>query len=168
MIVTFVRQQSLPAVNRARVWLDGRSSRERVLLGILAFWAGVAFFWYVVLGPLLSANAEARDRIALYEQLQARLRIAPGDAAAASAGPTMAEDAALDAALGEMAPVLGLAPEIAADGDRVQVTIANARFDSVVPFVQAIERGGGVVEAMRMDATEQAGLVNLTMTVSRR
>lgn len=167
MIVAVVRQRSLPAVNRARLWLEGRSARERALLGILAFWAAVALFWYGILGPLLSSNAEASNRIVLYEQLQARLRIASEGAAAASSGPAMAKDAALDTALKQMASVFDLAPETTADGDRVRVAIANARFDGVVPYVQAIERGGGVVEAMRMDATQEAGLVNLTMTVSR-
>ena len=167
MILAVIRQRTLPAVDRARVWLDGRSARERALLGVLAFWAGVALIWYGVLGPLLGANATARERIALYEQLQARLRLAPGGAAAAPAGPTMAGDAALDEAIRQVASTLGLNPEVSADGDRVRVTVANARFDSALPFVQAIERGGAVVEAMRMDATDQPGLVNLSMTVSR-
>ena len=167
MILADIHQRTFPAVARTRVWLDGRSARERALLGVLVFCAGVALVWYGMLGPLLSANATARDRIALYEQLQARLRITPGGAASATSGPTMADDAALDQAIRRVAAELGLNPEVSADGDRVRVTVANARFDSALPFVQAIERGGAVVVAMRMDATDQAGLVNLTMTVSR-
>ena len=167
MILTIIRERTFPAVDRATIWLDGRSARERALLGVLAFWAGVALLWYGILGPLLSANQTARDRIALYEQLQARLRIAPAGTASTPAGPTMSGDAALDEAIRQVASSLGLNPEVSADGDRVRVTVANARFDGAVPFVQAIERSGAIVEAMRMDATAQPGLVNLTMTVSR-
>lgn len=165
MIVAVVRARALPAVERANVWLADRSERERLLLIFLAILGIAAIGWYGIIQPLLTARQTAFARIELYEGLQARLRatptgVAPAPGAVLTSGP-------LDQAIRQAAAEHALSAQVTGDAGRTSVTIAGARFDSVVPFVRALESGGVIIDDLRMEATDQPGLINLTLTAVR-
>lgn len=165
MIVAVVRARALPAVERANVWLADRSERERLLLIVLAILGIAAIGWYGIIQPLLTARQTAFARIELYEGLQARLRatptgVAPVPGAVLNSGP-------LDQAVRLAAAEHALTASVTGDAGRTSVTIASARFDSVVPFVRALESSGVVVDDLRMEAAGQPGLINLTLTAAR-
>ncbi len=166
MIVAVVRARAAPAVERAQEWLAGRSRRERALLTVLAVLGVAIIGWYGVIQPLLVARQTAVARIELYEGLQARLRAAPIGAAPTPAG-AVAISGPLDEAVRQAAAAQGLAADVTGDGDRVDITVAGARFDSAVPFLRALEGGGVVVDDLRMETAGQPGLINLTLTASR-
>ncbi|HZV85124.1 MAG TPA: type II secretion system protein GspM [Brevundimonas sp.] len=165
MIVAVVRARALPAVERANVWLAGRSERERLLLIVLALLGIAAVGWYGIVQPLLTARQTAFARIELYEGLQARLRAAP--AGVATVPGAALPPGPLDEAIRQAAAAQALGAEVAGDAERTGVTIANARFDSVVPFVRALESGGVIVDDLRMETAGQPGLINLTLTATR-
>lgn len=165
MIIRTVRGRALPVVERANVWLSGRSERERLMLLVLAVLGILAVGWYGVVQPLLLARQAAVARIELYEGLQARLRASPpGSVPAPGAGPVTGP---LDEAARQAAAAQGLTADISGDAEQVAVTIANARFDSAVPFVRALEGGGAVIDDLRMETASQPGLINLTLTAAR-
>jgi len=165
MIVAVIRNRAAPAVERANEWLADRSERERLLLIALAVLGIGTIGWYGIIQPLLIARQTAVERINLYEGLQARLRVAPAGAAPAPGAVPITGP--LDAAVRLAAAEGALTAEIAGDADRVSVTVSGARFDSAVPFVRALERGGAVVDDLRMETSGQPGLINLTLTATR-
>lgn len=165
MIAATVRARALPAVERGNAWLAERSARERLMLLVLAVLGVVAVGWYGVVQPLLIARQTAVARIELYEGLQARLRAAPPGAAPAPGAVPLTGP--LDAAARQAAAAQGLSAEVTGDADRVSVVVANARFDSAVPFVRALESGGAVVDDLRMETAGQPGLITLTLTAAR-
>lgn len=165
MIIAVVRARTAPAAERATAWLTARSERERLLLIVLSVLGATAISWYGIIQPLLIARQTAVERIELYESLRARLRTAPaGSPAAAGAVPISGP---LDAAVRGTAAALALTAEVTGDADRVSVTIAGARFDSVIPFVRALESGGAIVDDLRIEQAGQPGLVNMTLTAAR-
>lgn len=165
MIVAVVRSRATPAVERANAWLAGRSRRERVLLAALAVLGIAAVGGYGIIQPLMVARQTAVERIELYEGLQARLRAAP--AGAAPAPGVVPLSGPLDEAVRQAAAVQALTAEISGGPDQVSVVVANARFDSAVPFVRALESGGAVVDDLRLETAGQPGLINLTLTAAR-
>lgn len=165
MIVDTVRGHGLPVVKRAHAWLAERSARERTMLLILGGLGIVAVGWYGVVQPLVVARQTAVARIELYESLQARLRAAPAGAPSApGAAPVTGP---LDEAARQVAAAHALTAEVVGDPDRISVTLRNARFDSAVAFVDALERGGSTVDDLRMEAVGQPGLINLTLIAER-
>lgn len=165
MIVAVVRSRAAPAVERANAWLDSRSQRERVLLIALAMLGIAVLGWYGIIQPLLVARQTAVERIELYESLQARLRAAPSGAAPAPGAVLVSGP--LDQAVRQAAMAQALTAQITGDADRVSVAVSGARFDSVVPFVRAVESGGATVNDLRMETAGQPGLINLTLTAAR-
>jgi len=154
-----------PAVAQAAEWFAARSAREQVLLRILAALGLVAVLWYGVIQPLASARAAAMERIALHESLQARLRLAPPGA---SAAPTAAlGEGSLVEAARAAAAAQGVAAQIEGDEGRITVTAPGVRFDAAMPLVRSLEAGGAELSDVRMQASAQPGLIDLTLTAAR-
>lgn len=154
-----------PAVAQAAEWFAARSARERLLLRIMAALGLVALHWYGVIQPLASTRAAAMERIALHESLQARLRLAPPGAAAA---PTAAlGEGSLVEAARAAAAAQGVAAQIEGDEGRIAVTAQGVRFDAAMPFVRTLEAGGAELSDLRMQASAQPGLIDLTLTAAR-
>jgi len=154
-----------PAVAQAAEWFAARSARERLLLQILAALGLIAVLWYGVIQPLATARANAIERIALYETLQARLRLAPSGAATtptAALGQGSLVDAARAAAAAQ-----GIAAQIEGDDGRITVTAQGVHFDAAMPFVRMLEAGGAELSDVRMQASAQPGLIDLTLTAAR-
>ncbi len=155
-----------PAVARASAWLDERSARERLLLQVMAALGLIAVLWYAVIQPLASARETALERIALYESLQARLRQAPAGPPPSVTSPALPGGSLVDAAR-QAAVAQGLAADIQGDAGRITVTLAAARFDAALPFLQTLESAGVELADVRLQAADQPGLINLTLSASR-
>ena len=50
-------------VKAARVWWDGRTAREHVMLGALGGVLALVLAWFLILAPLLAWKAGAADRV---------------------------------------------------------------------------------------------------------
>jgi len=155
-----------PAVARASAWLDERSARERLLLQVMAALGLIAVLWYAVIQPLASARETALERIALYESLQSRLRQGPAGPPPAVTSPALPGGSLVDAAR-QAAVAQGLAADIQGDAERITVTMAAARFDAALPFLQTLESGGVELADVRLQAADQPGLINLTLSATR-
>lgn len=154
--------RAAPAFAFAAGWMAGRSRREQILLAVLGGFLVVAGLWLLILQPLLDARAMAVSRIAAYETLMVRVRTAGsvGPAVQPLSGP-------LEAALPAQAAPFGVTPTVAADGDGVTVKVTEARYDSVVAWLAALESSGGVLSSVRIERGAEPGVVNATLSVSR-
>ncbi|AQR62275.1 hypothetical protein BZG35_11940 [Brevundimonas sp. LM2] len=150
-----------PALDSATAWYAGRSRREQVLLAALGGFLTVALLWVLVLRPLLDARATAISRIAAYETVMVRVRTAGpiGATTAALSGP-------LETAIPAQAATFGIIPaSVTPDGDAATVTLTEARYDSVVPWLAGLEASGATLSSVRIDRGSQAGAVNVSVRV---
>ena len=159
-----VTARTAPVLEQGKAWIEGRSARERLLLGVLAVLGLAAVGWYGVIQPLAVARQDAVERIALYESLQARLRAAPSGAVQPASPPLSGP---LIDAVRQAASQQSLTIEIAGDEARVTATATGARFDSAAALVDTLERGGINVSSLQLTATGQPGVVDLTLTATR-
>ncbi|MBX9574931.1 MAG: type II secretion system protein M [Caulobacteraceae bacterium] len=155
-----------PAVAQAAEWFAARSARERLLLQILAVLGLIAVLWYGVIQPLATARAAAMERIALHESLQARLKLGPPGIAAAVQTTSLAEGALVEAARAAAA-AQGLPVQIDGDAERIAVAAQGVRFEAAMPFLRMLESGGAELSDVRMQASAQPGLIDLTLTATR-
>ncbi len=151
-----------PALSVASAWMAGRSRREQILLAVLGGFLVVALLWLAILRPLLDARAAAIGRIAAYETVMVRVRTAGplGPSAQPLTGP-------LASAIPTQAATFGVIPTVTADGDAAEVTVADARYDSVVPWLAGLEAAGATLSSVRIDRGSQPGVVNVSLRVSR-
>lgn len=154
--------RATPAFAAAADWMAGRSRREQILLTGLGGLLLVAGLWLLILQPLLDASAAAVSRIAAYETLMVRVRTAGsiGPAVQPLAGP-------LETALPAQAATFGVTPTVTADGQGVAVTLTEARYDSVIAWLAALEASGADLSSVRMERGAQPGVVNASLSVSR-
>lgn len=163
-MIAAVTARTAPVLEQGKAWIENRSARERVLLGVLALLGLAAIGWYGVIQPLASARQDALARIALYEGLQARLRAAPAGVVQPASPPL--NEPLIDA-VRQAAGQQSLTLAISGDEARVTATAAGARFESAAALVDTLERGGVTVSSLRMTATGQPGVVDLTLTATR-
>ncbi|QTN20487.1 type II secretion system protein M [Brevundimonas sp. AJA228-03] len=150
-----------PALDAATAWYAGRSRREQILLAVLGGLLTVAVLWLLILRPLLDARATAIDRIAAYETVMVRIRTAGPIAptAASLSGP-------LETAIPAQAATFGIIPaSVTPDGDAATVTVTEARYDSVIPWLAGLEASGATLSSVRIDRGSQAGAVNVSVRV---
>lgn len=154
--------RATPAFAAAADWMAGRSRREQILLTGLGGLLLVAGLWLLILQPLLDASAAAVSRIAAHETLMVRVRTAGsiGPAVQPLAGP-------LETALPAQAATFGVTPTVTADGQGVAVTLTEARYDSVIAWLAALEASGADLSSVRMERGAQPGVVNASLSVSR-
>ena len=148
-------------LDAATDWYAGRSRREQILLAVLGGFLTVAVLWLLILQPLLDARATAIGRIAAYENVMVRVRTAGpvGATAAGLSGP-------LETAIPAQAATFGIIPaSVTPDGDAATVTLSEARYDSVVPWLAGLEASGATLSSVRIDRGSQPGVVNVSVRV---
>lgn len=155
-----------PVVAQAAEWFAARSARERLLLKILTALGLAAVALYGVIQPLVAARTTAMERIALQETLQARLKLGPPGVAAAVQTTALAEGSLVDAARAAAA-TQGAPVQIDGDAGRITVAAQGVRFEAAMPFVRTLEAGGAELSDVRMQASAQPGLIDLTLTAAR-
>jgi len=151
-----------PALDRAAAWYAARSRREQIMLAFLGGLRIVAALWLLVLHPLLDARAASVARIAAYEEVMVRVRTGgpPGPMVAPLDGP-------LETAIPTQAATFGLVPTVAMEGEAATVTVSEGRYDSLIPWLAALESSGAVLSSVELQRGSQPGAVNATLRVER-
>ena len=146
-----------PALDSAAAWMASRSRREQILIAGLGGFLIIAAVWLLILRPLIDARATAISRIAAYEQVMVDVRTA------GALGPSVpALDGPLETAIPAQASTFGIAPTVTADGD---VTVTGARYDSVIPWLAALEASGATLSAVNIRRGAAEGVVDVTLRV---
>jgi general secretion pathway protein M len=151
-----------PALNSAAAWYAARSRREQLLLAGLGVLLAGAVLWLLILRPLLDARAASVARIAAYEEVMVRVRTAgpPGPMVAGLDGP-------LETAIPTQAATFGVVPTVAMDGEAATVTVSEGRYDSLIPWLSALEASGAILTSVELQRGTQLGAVNATLRVER-
>jgi len=142
-------------------WWQGRSSREQLLLGVLA---ALAISWaliVLVIQPIWTLRREAIVNLQTYEALNARLR------AGATIGGGVAQRQGSPAAiLSASATAFGLAPQITPDRDRFRAVLTDAPYEEVMRWVADVERTSPLrFETMRLQRRPAKGFVSAEFQV---
>lgn len=153
--------RATPALDAASAWMAGRSRREQILLVGLGVLLAAALLWLAILRPLLDARQAAIDRIAAYETVMVRVRSA-GGAVGATAQPLTGP---LETAIPTQAAAFGVIPTVAVTADGADVTINEARYDSIAPWLAGLEASGAVLSSVRIERGGQPGMVNVSLKV---
>lgn len=159
---TILLARATPAIQAADAWIRQRSRREQVLIAFFGGFLLLTLFWFAVPRPLLEARAEALSRIETYEAIKARVRNAgPG-----TVGRAVLPEGPIEAALAAQAATFALTPGgVTRDGDAVVVALANARYDSVIPWLASLEGAGVEIVRVRMTRQPVAGMVDVELRV---
>lgn len=141
-----------------RLWWQGLSAREQLLIRIMLGLALVLLLLLAVVRPLMAYVADAPVRLAAAERLHAR-------AVAASQGAGRAAREAqsslpLDDRISQSAREAGfdIAQVAPAPGGALAVTLAAARGPALFAWVQALEGRGVLVRSARIDPRSDATL----------
>lgn len=150
---------------QAHRWLEQRTTRERWLLMVgsaaVLIWVVAAFVWQ----PIQARREAASRQIALYERAIAALQAAPAPAVAAPpADPRTLNAIVTDAAGGFDLSIRRLEPE----GNRIRVTVDEAAFQTVILWLEAMQRDSGL-RASELDMTRRPdpGVVDATLVLER-
>jgi general secretion pathway protein M len=120
---------------RASDWWADRSSREQMLLGVLAALAMTALLLIAVVRPLEATRARAAADIRTYDMLAMRLRAAgPGLAIATHKGSP-------SQIVSQIAATSGLTVQrVEPENGKLRVVFADAPFEAVLRWVSEVER----------------------------
>jgi general secretion pathway protein M len=154
--------RSSPALDSAAAWYTGRSRREQIMLAFLGGLLIVAALWLGIVRPLLDMRATSVARIAAYEEVMVRVRT--GGPPGASVAPL---DGPLQTAIPIQAATFGVVPTVAMEGDAATVTVSEGRYDSLIPWLAALESSGAVLSSVELQRGSQPGAVNATLRVER-
>ncbi|WP_111557257.1 type II secretion system protein GspM [Paracoccus sediminilitoris] len=143
-------------------WLMERTPRERWLLGMGAamvlVWVAITLIWQ----PVQSRRQDARQQIAFYDRALAALQssdapAAPVDARALNAIVTEAA-ASFDLTIRRLEPA----------GERIRVTLDDAAFQTLVLWLEAMDRDSGL-RATELDLSRRPapGTVNAIMVLEQ-
>ena len=143
-------------------WLMERTPRERWLLGMGAamvlVWVAITLIWQ----PVQSRRQDARQQIAVYDRALAALQssdapAAPVDARALNAIVTEAA-ARFDLTIRRLEPA----------GERIRVTLDDAAFQTLVLWLEAMNRDSGL-RATELDLSRRPapGTVNAIMVLEQ-
>lgn len=154
--------RSSPALDSAAAWYAGRSRREQIMLAFLGGLLIVVGLWLLIVRPLLDMRGASVARIAAYEEVMVRVRTGgpPGAAVAPLQGP-------LETAIPTQAATFGIVPTVALEGDAATVTVSEGRYDSLIPWLAALESSGAVLSSVELQRGSQPGAVNATLRVER-
>jgi general secretion pathway protein M len=152
----------VPGLDAAAAWYAARSQREQILLAGLGVLLAGTVLWLLMLRPLLDARAASVARIAAYEEVMVRVRTAgpPGPMVAGLDGP-------LETAIPNQAATFGVVPTVTMDGDVATVTVSEGRYDSLIPWLSALETSGANLSSVELQRGSQPGAVNATLRVER-
>ncbi len=159
---TVLLARAAPALQTADAWIRLRSRREQVLIAFFGGFLLLTLFWFAVPRPLLAARSEALARIETYEAIKAQVRNAgPG-----AVGRAVLPDGPIEAALTAQAATFALTPGgVTREGDVVVVALANARYESVIPWLASLEGAGVEIVRVRMTRQPVAGMVDVELRV---
>ncbi len=153
-----------PAMRAAQAWVAERSRREQVLIAFFGGFLALTLFWFAIPRPLLEARATALERIASYEGVMGRLRIAGPISASTAALP----EGPIETALPIHAANFGIVPStVTPQGDAAAVTLNDARYDAVIPWLAALETSGAAFDEVTIRPGATPGMVAVTLTVRR-
>ena len=152
----------VPGLDAAAAWYAARSQREQILLAGLGVLLAGTVLWLLMLRPLLEARTSSVARIAAYEEVMVRVRTAgpPGPMVAGLDGP-------LETAIPNQAATFGVVPTVTMDGDVATVTVSEGRYDSLIPWLSALETSGANLSSVELQRGSQPGAVNATLRVER-
>jgi general secretion pathway protein M len=152
----------VPGLDAAAAWYAARSQREQILLAGLGVLLAGTVLWLLMLRPLLEARTASVARIAAYEEVMVRVRTAgpPGPMVASLDGP-------LETAIPTQAATFGVVPTVTMDGDVATVTVSEGRYDSLIPWLSALETSGANLSSVELQRGSQPGAVNATLRVER-
>ena len=146
----------------AAVWMRERSRREQVLIAFFGGFVLLTLFWFAVPRPLLEARSNAMARIETYEAIKARV-------SNAGAGAVVAPlpDGPVETTLAIQASTFALTPSsLTRQGGDIVIALNDARYDSVVPWLAALEGGGAVsITEVKMQSRPVPGMVNVELRV---
>lgn len=144
-------------VKAARVWWDGRTAREHVMLGILGGVLVLVLAWFLILAPLLAWKAGAADRLDTAVQTHALASAAAGIDAAGGVARTPAD---LETLLTDSAAEAGVAVQVSQDGADATFAVESAETARLFGWIAALERAGLTITSLSVlenaDATLQA------------
>jgi len=152
----------VPGLDAAAAWYAARSQREQILLAGLGVLLAGTVLWLLMLRPLIEARTASVARIAAYEEVMVRVRTAgpPGPMVAGLDGP-------LETAIPNQAATFGVVPTVTMDGDVATVTVSEGRYDSLIPWLSALETSGANLSSVELQRGSQPGAVNATLRVER-
>ena len=144
-------------VKAARVWWDGRTAREHVMLGVLGGVLALVVAWFLILAPLLAWKVGAADRLDAAVQTHALASAAAGIDTSGGIARTPAD---LETLLTDSAAEAGVAVQVSQDGAETTFTVESAETARLFGWVAALERSGLTIASLSVlenaDATLQA------------
>lgn len=150
---------------QASGWLEERTTRERWLLmmgsAAVLIWVAFAFVWQ----PIQARREAASRQIALYERAIVALHAAPASTIVAPpADPRALNAIVTDAASGFDLSIRRLEPQ----GNSIRVTVDEAAFQTVILWLEAMQRDSGL-RASELDMIRRPapGVVNATLVLER-
>ncbi len=147
-------------IARARFWWEARSSRERVLLGVLGALLAALVLWVGVIGPIDRARAAAVARLELAANDRGRVAAVASTLAAARRVAPATLSGPLPAVIGKTAEAAGFTlSRIDPQGaDRVTIAISSARSPALFAWLADLERQGILVERISLRPAADATL----------
>ena len=145
-------------------WLKQSTARERWLLiaggAAVLIWIVFALVWQ----PMQVRRDAVSRQIALYERAIGALQAAPAPTAAAPVDPRSLNAIVTDAAGRFGLSIRRLEPA----GNRIRVTVNDAAFQSLILWLDAMQRDSGL-RASELDMTRgpAPGVVNATLVLER-
>ncbi len=145
--------------------LDRLTPRERVLIlgggSILVILA----VWFYVWQPIAEARATQQDRITRYLTLIDLARRTGGDPPVAA--PVDVPDTPLAQRITQSGEAAGIPlARLDPDGDRLRITVAEAAYSDLIPWIAALESQSGVrALSVEMSRLTGPGMVSLRMMV---
>lgn len=150
-----------PAMAATVAWARERSRREQILLAFFGGFLALTVFWLLIPRPLLEARATAIARIETYETVKARLA---GNAAAGRPAPVTGP---IETVLTTRATAVGLAPAVTREDGDLVVSVTDARYDAVVPWLAALEAEQGLtLSRVTIEQRPTPGTVNVAFRIA--
>ena len=144
-------------VKAARVWWDGRTAREHVMLGVLGGVLVLVLAWFLIFAPLLAWKAGAADRLDAAVQTHALASAAAGIDTSGGIARTPAD---LETLLTDSAAEAGVAVQVTVEGGGVNFAVESAETARLFGWIAALERAGLTIASLSVlenaDATLQA------------
>lgn len=146
-------------------WWEARAPRERLLLlammVVLGAWLALVAIWQ----PLQAARSRLGDQIVRHQVALSVLQSQP-----VAAAPVVArDDRPLNIVITETAAAQQLTiRRLEPNGQRVRVVLDEAVFDSVILWLEAVQRDRGLrVTEIEMTRRPAPGVVNVTLALER-
>ncbi len=155
-----------------RAWFESLAPRERLMVAGGAVLVALMLVWGLVLAPLGSATAAARDRVENKQGLLTYIRAAEGqlaDVADVPEGPDLSGQSLVvivDRSLRQAGLGQSLSRNQPMGEDGIRIRLENAQFDAVAEWLAEIHaRSGMAIESASFDRGEAPGRVNASLVL---